>query len=236
LFAHADDEIFALPFIDNSDSKLIIYLTDRPYSEAKSKIILGESKLMFQKYLLPLNCHVIWWGEMRKIKDGELHEFTSETEINSLLKAIKSKLNDLGAKTQIESIFCTAFEGAHQDHDSAAYISRAIGKKLNIQPIEISTYPQKYKNFYSFRVLNPVNPRHEFEFDRKRVAHLAFRMILGYKTQRTTWLGLGPWVIYRYLFKRFRDVTPTEISLQSPCFYEFRGRIEQSEVIKHFKN
>ena len=191
---------------------------------------------MFQKYLSPLNCNVIWYGRMRKIKDGELHQFTSLTEINSLLKVIYSKLDDLGVNKQIDSVFTTAFEGAHQDHDSAAYIARTIGKKLNISPIEISTYPQKFKYFYSFRVLNPVNPRHEFEFHRKRVAHLAFRMIMGYKTQRTTWLGLGPWVIYRYLFKRFKDVTPAKISLQTPCFYEFRGRIKQSEVIKHFNN
>lgn len=236
LFAHADDEIFALPIIDNSESKLMVYLTDKLYSDSKSKAILYENELVFQKYLSPLNCHVIWYGGIRKIKDGELHEFTSITEINSLLKAIYSKLDDLGVKKQIDSIYTTAFEGAHQDHDSAAYIARAIGKKLKISPIEISTYPQKFKYFYSFRVLNPVNPRQEFEFHRKRVALLAFRMIMGYKTQRSTWLGLGPWVIYRYLFKRFKDATPAKISLQTPCFYDFRGRIKQSEVIKHFNN
>ena len=68
LLAHQDDEIFMLPFIDDSTSKTIIYLTSgvsRYASQEEIKIRHKESQNILKKYLSPRNCTVVWWGNKK---------------------------------------------------------------------------------------------------------------------------------------------------------------------------
>ena len=99
--------------------------------------------------------------------------------------------------------------------------------------IEVSTYPQWFSRVYSFKVLSPRYPSKSFNFDRLRTLRLAFRLMASYKSQRATWIGLGPATLVIYALGKYRASTPQPVRLVTPCFYEFRGRAFQSEVLKH---
>jgi hypothetical protein len=234
LLAHQDDEIFMLPFIDDSTSKTIIYLTSgvsRNASQAEIEIRYKESQNIFEKYLRPRNCTVVWWGNKNSHPEGELHKFSGSDEIKPLLSYINTH------HMNVTEIVTTAFEGAHQDHDSAACISRKLGEKLNLVPIEVATYPQKFNNLYSYQVLTPKFPKNIINlYSRKSVTFLALQLIIAYKSQRLTWLGLGMQTIFNYAFKSFKVSQSLPITFQSPCFYEYRGRANQKIILSYLRN
>ena len=229
LLAHQDDEVFLLPHIMDSEQKLFIYLTNG-VSEVSSSLKLErrttEAKAVFQKYLAGFNSEVIWWGLENSVPEGQLHKFVSEENLADIEKVIRNHA------TQITQFVTTTFEGAHQDHDSAAAVSRKLAKTLQVDCIEMSSYPQWFSKFYSFKVLNPLSADEEFEFARIRTLVLALKIMAGYKTQRNTWLGLGPATLRAFAFRKYRSSKPAPMAEVHPCFYEFRGRAQQSEVIQ----
>ena len=229
LLAHQDDEVFLLPHIMDSEQKLFIYLTNG-VSEVSSSLKLErrttEAKAVFQKYLAGFNSEVIWWGLENSVPEGQLHKFVSEENLADIEKVIRNHA------TQITQFVTTTFEGAHQDHDSAAAVSRKLAKTLQVDCIEMSSYPQWFSKFYSFKVLIPQSVDREFEFVRLRTLVLALKLMVGYKTQRNTWLGLGPATLRAFAFRKYRSSKPAPMAEVHPCFYEFRGRAQQSEVIQ----
>jgi hypothetical protein len=230
LFAHQDDEIFALPYILNSDKKLFIYLTSgvaEGSTELKIETRTVEAEYVFEKYLSTLNSVANWWGLENSVPEGELHKFVSVENLASIEEVIKNQ------GVRVTQILTTTFEGAHQDHDSAAVISRKLASVFLVNAIEVSTYPQWFSKFYSFRVLAPRHPSESFRFERVKTLQLALRLMVSYKSQRATWIGLGLATFGTYAFRRYRASIPQPVRLLSPCFYEFRGRALQSEVLKH---
>jgi hypothetical protein len=230
LFAHQDDEIFALPYILNSDKKLFIYLTSgvaEGSTELKIETRTVEAEYVFEKYLSTLNSVANWWGLENSVSEGELHKFVSVENLASIEEVIKNQ------GVRVTQILTTTFEGAHQDHDSAAVISRKLASVFLVNAIEVSTYPQWFSKFYSFRVLAPRHPSESFRFERVKTLQLALRLMASYKSQRATWIGLGLATFGTYAFRRYRASIPQPVRLLSPCFYEFRGRALQSEVLKH---
>jgi hypothetical protein len=230
LFAHQDDEIFALPYILNSDKKLFIYLTSgvaEGSTELKIETRTVEAEYVFEKYLSTLNSVANWWGLENSVPEGELHKFVSVENLASIEEVIKNQ------GVRVTQILTTTFEGAHQDHDSAAVISRKLASVFLVNVIEVSTYPQWFSKFYSFRVLAPRHPSESFRFERVKTLQLALRLMASYKSQRATWIGLGLATFGTYAFRRYRASIPQPVRLLSPCFYEFRGRALQSEVLKH---
>lgn len=223
-----------LPIIDDLVPKLIIYLTNGVSSSAsdlQSEYRYQESIRVSKKFLIPRNCQLMYWGVTQKWSEGELYKNVNVQFIDKLQQTISSKYG------LVHEIVTTAFEGAHQDHDVAAFIARAIGKKFNLIPIEFASYPQKYSKFYSFQVLKPKFPQGiPIKYKKIRILTLAFRLMHAYKTQRKTWLGLGFFTIYNYAFAVFKTANPKAISNLSPCFYEYRGRVQQSEVLYYLKS
>ena len=230
LLAHQDDEVFLLPHIMDSEQKLFIYLTSG-VSEGSSELKLdrrtAEAKAVFQKYLSGFNAQVIWWGLENSVPEGALHKFLSEENLSDIEKVIKSQ----GA--QITQIVTTTFEGAHQDHDSATVVSRKLAMALQVNCIEMSSYPQWFSKFYSFKVLNPLSVDQGFEFVRFRTLAFALKLMASYKTQRNTWLGLGPATLGAFAFRKYRSSKPGPVAEVHPCFYEFRGRAKQGEVLRY---
>ena len=229
ILAHQDDEVFLLPHILNFEKKLFIYLTNG-VSVGSSALKLEnrtvEAKYVFDKYLTQLNSVANCWGLENSVSEGELHKFVSIENLTSIEEVIKNQ-GEL-----VTQILTTTFEGAHQDHDSAAVISRKLAKTLQVDCIEMSSYPQWFSKFYSFKVLIPHSVDGEFEFVRFRTLVLALKLMVGYKTQRKTWLGLGPATLGAFAFRKYRSSKPAPIAEVHPCFYEFRGRAQQSEVIQ----
>ena len=230
ILAHQDDEVFLLPHIMNLEKKLFIYLTNGVSVESSALKLQNrtvEAKYVFGKYLTQLNSVANWWGLENSVSEGELHKFVSIENLASIEEVIKSQ------EELVTQILTTTFEGAHQDHDSAAVISRKLGKIFSVETIEVSTYPQWFSKFYSFKVLSPRFPSKSFSIDRVKTLRLALRLMASYKSQRATWIGLGPATLGTYAFRKYQASNPQPIGLLSPCFYEFRGRARQSEVLKY---
>lgn len=233
LLAHQDDEIFLLPHIMDSEQKLFIYLTSG-VSEESSRLKLDrrtrEAKAVFQKYLAGRNAQAIWWGLENLVPEGALHKYLSEANLASIERIVRSH----GAR--VTQIITTTFEGAHQDHDSAAVVSRKLAKIFQVNCTEISTYPQWFSRFYSFKVLNPKAPDERLKFARFKTMGLALKLMASYKTQRTTWLGLGPATLLAYAIRPYQASKPAHVATVYPCFYEFRGRSNQREVLNHLNS
>lgn len=230
ILAHQDDEIFALPYILNSDKKLFIYLTNGVSVNAgdrELRLRSLEAKEVFEKHLVRLNSVVIWWGLEHSIPEGELYKFVNQECILQIAKVIgEQDLKSLQLVT-------TTFEGAHQDHDASAVISRELGKFLRVEVIEVSTYPQWFSKFYSFKVMKPQQLDKNMKFSRSKVLSLTLKLIKGYKTQRLTWSGLATATIAAYAFRTYHSAIPMPVSHLNRCFYETRGRSQQGEVLKH---
>ena len=230
ILAHQDDEVFLLPHILNSEKKLFIYLTNgvsAGSTDLKLENRTVEARYVFEKHLSQLNSVANWWGLENSVPEGELHRFVNVENLASIEEVIKNQ------GVQVTQILTTTFEGAHQDHDSAAVISRKLGSIFLVDTIEVSTYPQWFSKFYSFRVLNPRYPSESFRFERINTLLLALRLMASYKSQRATWIGLGLATIGAFAFRRYRASRPQPVRSLSPCFYEFRGRALQSEVLKY---
>ncbi len=229
LLAHQDDEIFLLPHILNSEKKLFIYLTTGvPASSTDTKLDIrtSEAEYVFRKYLEAMNSQVIWWGLESSIPEGELHRYVNKDLVSDLKEIVLSE------GVQVSALLTTAFEGAHQDHDSVAVITRQLGEIFQVGVIEMSTYPQWLTKFYSFKVLKPGTPEKTFQFNRIKVFFLAIRMMASYRTQLRTWLGLGLATLSVYAFRMYRSSSPGPIEQIKPCFYESRRRASQSEVLR----
>jgi hypothetical protein len=231
LLAHYDDEIFLLPYIYDQNPKLIIYLTSGVSNLSNNyelELRTQESFRIFKKYLKVRNCMVLYLGRAKCIPEGELFRYISREYIESIAAAILSQCKS------VTEIITTTFEGAHQDHDAAACIARNLAKRFNIIPIEVASYPQKFSRIYSFQVLKPkFESIKQVKYQHINITFLALRLMLAYKTQRVTWLGLGIFTLYNYLFGKFRLAQPRPIKYLDNCFYEFRGRASQKIVIKH---
>ena len=229
LLAHQDDEIFFLPHIVDAEKKLFVYLTNgvsagSTISTRDSRT--SEAEYVFKKYLEPLNSQVIWWGLKNSISEGELHRYVNQGLIDELGKLL------INQRCELTTFITTAFEGAHQDHDSVAVIARKLDEVFKVGTLEMSTYPQWFSKFYSFKVLKPGTPENTFQFKRIKVFFLAIRMMASYRTQLLTWAGLGLATLSVYAFRGYRSASPRPVSLIEPCFYESRRRASQNEVLE----
>jgi hypothetical protein len=228
LLAHQDDEIFLIPYLFTPEKKLFVYLTTgvvlkSPVEQVRDRNL--EARLMFDKKLASQNAQVVWWGLEKLISDGELYRHINEENVNSVLSAIEN------FREPVNEILTTTFEGAHQDHDAAAVLSRILARRMNIQVTEISTYPQLFSWIYSFRILRPRVRLEEQRLHRFRTLALAINLMTGYKSQRKTWLGLGPGVLFAYAFRKYYSSSPQPVGMLKLCFYEYRGRASQAEVL-----
>jgi hypothetical protein len=198
-------------------------------SEIQSVALLErteEARFIFEKYLAPLNSEVVWLGLDNMIPEGELHNYINHELVIEIIELIKSR------SFEVTEILTTTFEGAHQDHDSSAVIARRIAKELQVEVVEISTYPQWFSHFYSFKVLSPKIPDVKFNFNRLRSLLLALKLMSSYKTQRRTWLGLGLGVLWVYGFRSYVSSRPMALGTINACFYELREKTKQTEVLR----
>ena len=87
-----------------------------------------------------------------------------------------------------------------------------------------------------FKVMKPEKRQEKIKFRRFHNLYVAFRIILIYKSQFKTWVGLAPFILLNYAFSSFwvNHVDRfSEPKLLDRCFYEFRGRAAQGEVLGH---
>ncbi|HFG2077083.1 TPA: PIG-L family deacetylase [Vibrio cholerae] len=203
LLAHQDDEFFCLPYIRkqilNSEPILVIFLTNGCFGGVTSEQRNRESL----KTLTDLGVDarsVIFLGEQLKIDDGKLHE--------SVGKVI-TKLESEFVTTKISKVIFPCFEGGHQDHDSISYIvaySRVFNGAKRLQ----------FSLYNAYEIINPLfrvykTIRHQRLSDDGFYYNISdLKYILNYKSQKKSFLGLGPFILVRFLVRRYINLVNFE--------------------------
>ena len=132
----------------------------------------------------------------------------------------------------IEAIHVTAWEGGHHDHDAlhALTVLLAAQRGLLGRTWQFSLYQSKNLGGPWFRVLAPLPENGPAEAIRipwpRRWQHL--KACLSYPSQRTTWIGLFPFVLLHYLVRgveQLQPVAPARLDERphaGPLYYEKR--------------
>ena len=228
IFAHCDDEIFCLPFFTDKNSvSTIIFLTTS--NERENQNLFKQTRyleaLKANKLLNRFNSvETIFFDE--KIADGAIHkEFSAE---------MYTKLTGLILSASPNELITLCFEGGHQDHDTVELISSMISSKYGLNSLSCSSYRSSKYSSRAFSVMNPITPDRKIEFNRFLVLTLAIRLMLIYRSQARTWLGLAPLILFRYTFGTFKvNKKRSSLDLESfpNCFYQNRKRSIQNEVL-----
>ncbi len=112
----------------------------------------------------------------------------------------------------VDSLHVTAWEGGHHDHDAlhALAVTLADARGLLARTRQFSLYQACGLPGPLFRVLAPLpenGPAQALPIPwRARLRHL--RACLSYPSQRTTWIGLFPFVALHYLLRGVEQLQP----------------------------
>jgi LmbE family N-acetylglucosaminyl deacetylase len=232
ILAHTDDEIMALHLLHILSKPIIfVYLTDgKPQGAEYSPALRVEENAEALK-ALNLKYEAVQFGCKNSIRDGCLALDFKRQNFKDLVEIINSYNPKL--------IVTTAFEGGHQDHDAAFLISHKLSRQLNLPIWVFPTYRSMSPKFKLYRVMQPINdlvskkielsPRSRFQ-----IIKIAIYMIVTYKSQARTWLGLTIPMLRRYTFtSQYVYKYQEEIEIPhytSTPFYEVRNRATRSEL------
>ncbi len=195
LFAHQDDEYGIYTMLLNSVSKgenvICVYFTDG----GKPKQRNSES-LKIMKHIGINEDNVYFVGDILKIPDGRLIDFMSPAF--EWLSVLFSSLRN------IKSIYIPSWEGGHPDHDALHAITALVCSRARIisrvKQFPLYNSDKCCKPF--FKVFHPILHNGDIEKifipPSNRLRFL--RYCLSYPSQKTTWLGLFPFVLFHYIF------------------------------------
>jgi len=225
LFPHQDDEYFAIPsLLDDPTQSICIFLTKGSFYGSDSTQRNFESLSVLLKLNIPKE-NIIFLNEILNIEDTKL-VFGQEEVLQWI---VQKYTNDSGQA--LSSIYTTAFEGGHPDHDSAAMISMALGKILQIPVFYFFTYHSHPFLPYFFRVAKPFKnlKTSELKIKSPNLKFTQYLLFLKYKSQWKTWIVLAPFLWVRYfLTRKYYLYSPTSIDFHLPphpekLYYEFRN-------------
>lgn len=115
----------------------------------------------------------------------------------------------------LDSLHVTAWEGGHHDHDAlhALAVNIAAQRGLLGRTRQFSLYQAKGLPGPLFRVLAPLPENGPAVAIRipmgERLRHL--KSCLSYPSQRTTWIGLFPFVLLHYLLRGVEQLQPVSM-------------------------
>ena len=229
VFAHCDDEIFCLPLLLETESEnTLIFLTTcsrNHLNSPKEDVRKQEALRAVDSLKRVTSIRTLFYNN--NICDGTIHEDFNQADFKELTRIILDEKPD--------EIVTLSYEGGHQDHDSVNVICRLISEGLGIQMRCFSGYRSLSLMPRLFSVLKPVSKSERVEFKRFLVVSKAIRLMIIYKSQFKTWIGLAPILLVKYSLFPFWESkiqTLNEFSENRDCFYESRGRAEQSQVQK----
>jgi hypothetical protein len=233
LLAHTDDEIFCLPFICEAGitSHLMYFTLDsasdnQDLSTSRRALELSSAMTVLKKRYA---VNSIFFHTVSP--DGELHSNFG----NEDLRRLRDKVKEL----QVQEIVTLGFEGGHQDHDYLAIVASLIGHLESIPVFYCPAYRGSRINKRFFRVMYPTKPFLVKRSSGPSLAIIATRLMLIYKSQYKTWLGLGPMTIMKYLkcgITYNNSLELTKLEIHKSCFYENRKRQRQNEVNQRIVN
>lgn len=205
LFAHQDDEFGVFHRIEECVRKGLAvhcaYLTDGATPHVSSERRNAESLAVLRKLGVP-PAHVTFAGQELGIPDAALAE---------RLPAAYAWLRDwLGRFSNIDSIHIPAWEGGHHDHDALHALAVMVARELGLleRVRQFALYHghgaiHAYMNALCTLDANGPVERQRIPL-RARLRYL--RLCASYPSQRSTWIGLLPFVTLRYLLRGSQDL------------------------------
>ncbi|CAN2228663.1 N-acetylglucosaminyl phosphatidylinositol deacetylase-related [Candidatus Nanopelagicaceae bacterium] len=196
LLAHPDDEILGLHLFSNSANNFIVYLTDgvRTGANYVSAKRIKEAKEAWSG--IDQNAELIFFGTQFGLKDGELQKQINDSHLRDLVAICR--------KQKINKIITLQLEGGHQDHDITSLLAEELSNRLNVELVAFPAYRAIHQRFPIYAVMSSSSRLVEKNVtsigSRIRYAKQSITLIKTYRTQVTTWVGLGPFVILKYLF------------------------------------
>ena len=230
VLAHQDDELCIFNRLNNfayKENIFIFYMTSG-MDISFSKNRLSKRDLESLNVLRKLGVkkeNIFFLGRKNLINHNQLYKHLS--------LAFKVLLLNLKKIKGYNTVYTHSLEGGHEDHDACNYLIKAINLKYNFFNIcyQFSAYHGKNLPFIFFKVFNPISEngkiykkKYHF-FDRFKFIYLLF----FYKSQLKIWLGLYPFIIFKYLFYRNDEIQKIKKSLfirrphKGKLLYEKRG-------------
>lgn len=224
ILAHADDEILGLRLMDShtGSTDSVIYLTDGVRAQAAYSTETRKKEAKASWESLSKAVSISFFGTENSLPDGNLAEDFNKEHYKKLLNLVNA--------TNPDRIITLAFEGGHQDHDMTSLIAASIATKLNLDIVVFSAYRALYKYLPFYAVMSPNSspfPQNLRAYQRLRLASLSLKLMKIYRTQKSTWVGLGPFVFLKYLLGRsnVRSQSPSESYFQyAPTKYLYINR------------
>ena len=195
LLAHQDDEVLGLHLHSNSTANHVLYLTDgvRIGANYNSDKRIDEAQMSWGK--IDRNAELIFFGTAHSLKDGALEKEINYLHFNSLIAICKDR--------DIKEIVSLQLEGGHQDHDVVSMLAENLASRLSIDLITFPAYRALHKKYPLYAVMSSTHKSKETYKQsivlRVRIAKQAFILMKKYRSQLTTWAGLGLFVILKYL-------------------------------------
>ena len=227
LLAHQDDEVFGLHLNLQPAKNFVVYLTDGVRVGAKydSSFRVEEARSTWSK--IDRNAELIFFGTEHSIKDGDLLAQLSDSHLAGLLSICRSR--------KISEIVTLQLEGGHQDHDVTSLFAEELARRLSLEVILFPAYRALNAKHSSYAVMSSIAKSLE-KTPRNAVARLhdtkrALVIMRIYRSQLPTWVGLGPFVLLKYLIGKpsFLKLTNTNSSAQefpTKLLYANRKRSE----------
>lgn len=227
VFAHQDDEFGCYAAIADAvaagERVLCVFVTDGALGgdpvrrDAESRAVLTALGVDAS------DLHFV--GVPNGIRDGKLYE-----SLPAVARVLGEWFDRVPAGSRIH---VPAWEGGHHDHDAlhavAVLLLHDRGRLADAR--QFSLYNAHRRPGPLFRVLSPLLANGPIERRplrwRERRRHL--RDCLRYPTQRTTWLGLFPFVLWHMLWRGSAALQPVSVARvhERPhpgrLYYEKRG-------------
>ena len=230
VLAHQDDEFCIFNRISNFSYKkniYIFYMTSGMDINLNKKIYNKRDleSISVLKRLGVLKKNIFFLGRKLSINNNQLYK--------NLNLAFKHLVVNIKKIKGFKTVYTHSLEGGHEDHDACNYLIKVANLKYNFFNIsyQFPAYHGKNLPFIFFKVLNPISEngkifQRKYNFlDRFKFIYLLF----FYKSQLKTWLGLYPFIIFKYLFYRNDEIQKIKKSLfirrphKGKLLYEKRG-------------
>lgn len=232
VMAHHDDEFAVAPLMVSfrraPADLAFVYLTDgAPIAQTRET----ETLRFLRDFGVP-SANVHFAGRLQTIANGHLHD--------NIEKAWREILTSVGRLPPIDTVVALAWEGGHQDHDTAHFLATRLCRTLGLAPetFQFGLYHGKGLAGPLFKAWDPLSengPRHKVDIS------LAgwLRCMLGvrhYPSQWRSWIGLFPAMVLTYLvqggvfFQRFAADRVQQRPHPGPLLYERRYGIPYEVV------
>ena len=238
LFAHQDDEVGIISLIkrkiDQGANVICVFATDG----GKNFRSRNKESLSVLNNVGVKSKNILFVGKSENFMDGYL----SKKAITLKKWLIKFFLS----MKDIDSIYVTAYEGGHQDHDALHHISVIALNELNLLD-KLFQFPL-YNKFNClgpfFSVLKPLSENGKtIDFELTILERLkSIIYCLYYPSQYKTWIGLLPFFIMHHIFYKKLKIQKASIQRLSQrphdgaLLYESRGFYTFEKIQQDLKN